>query len=152
MTTGGATTADTTARSQADARRHNIENIVPLLPMQKALLLHSDSGDGDDPGPTHEGVEGSDRSSTIPELLPAASVLSRSAVTAVSRATAAIAVQTSVSDSEVDHPLRSPRLTTAPPRPVPILIPRASAIPSAVDVRPSSPRRVCAIALTVQVL
>ena len=50
MTTGGAATADTTARSQADARRRNIENIVPLLPMQKALLLHSDSGDGDDPG------------------------------------------------------------------------------------------------------
>ncbi len=50
MTTEGPATADATARSQADARRRNVENIVPLLPLQKALLLHSDSVDGDDPG------------------------------------------------------------------------------------------------------
>ncbi len=50
MTTEGPATTHAAARSQPDARRRNIEKIVPLLPLQKALLLHSDSVDGDDPG------------------------------------------------------------------------------------------------------
>ena len=45
MTTEGPATVDATAPAQADARRRNVESIVPLLPLQKALLLHSDSGD-----------------------------------------------------------------------------------------------------------
>ena len=50
MTTDGPATADTNAPPQSDSHRRNIESIVPLLPLQKALLLHSASREGDDPG------------------------------------------------------------------------------------------------------
>lgn len=50
MTTEDPATVDAIATSQTDTRRRNIESIVPLLPLQKALLLHIDSVDGNDPG------------------------------------------------------------------------------------------------------